>query len=157
MRTSEQIVDQLQRAFAENAWHGPSLLEALDGVDHRIASSRPIPGAHSIWELVIHLTAWKDVVRQRLTSPTPVLPTDAEDWPQLPNPSADEWANTLEKLSRAHDQLIAAVRALPFQAFEAIVPGKDYSTSVMLFGVAQHDDYHGGQISLLKKAARNGK
>ncbi len=157
MRTNEQIVDQLQRAFSDNAWHGPALLETLDGVDHHIASAHPISGAHSIWELVIHLTAWKDIVRHRLSSPNPILPTDAEDWPQLPSPSSDTWANTLEKLSRAHDQLITAVRELPVEAFDRIVPGKDYSASVMLMGVAQHDDYHGGQISLLKRAVRNSK
>lgn len=153
MRLNEQIVDQLQRAFSENAWHGPALLEILDGVDYQLASKHPIEGAHSIWELVIHLMAWKDVVRRRLTSPTPILPTDVEDWPQLPPSTANDWSTTLEKLGRAHDQLITAVRELPVEAFERTIPGKDYSAAVMLLGIAQHDDYHGGQISLLKKAA----
>jgi uncharacterized damage-inducible protein DinB len=156
-RSNEQIVDQLQRAFSENAWHGPSLLETLDGVEFDIASAHPIPGAHSIWELVIHLTAWKDVVRQRLTSLTPILPSDAEDWPLTPQSNANNWATSLEKLSRAHEQLVTAVRELPVEAFDQIVPGKDYAASVMLFGVAQHDDYHAGQISLLRKACRNSK
>ena len=157
LRINEQIVDQLQRAFVENAWHGPALLETLDGVDYEVASKHPIEGVHSIWELVIHLIAWKDVVRRRLTSASPILPTDAEDWPQLPASTAADWSTTLEKLRRAHDQLITAVRELPVEAFERAIPGKDYNANVMLLGVAQHDDYHGGQISLLKKFARNSK
>ena len=157
MRTNELIVDSLVRAFKANAWHGPSLLESLDGVDHETASARPISGAHSIWELIIHLTVWKDVVRLRLGSATPILPTDAEDWPELPQQTSSNWISTLEKLQRAHDELVKTVRALPPEAFDKTIPGKDYNGFVMLLGVAQHDDYHAGQISLLKKATHNRK
>jgi len=153
MRTNEVIVDQLQRAFMANAWHGPSLIETLEGVNYEIASACPLIGTHSIWELVIHLTVWKDVVRERLASSTPILPTDAEDWPQLPPQDYANWTSTLERLHRAHQQLIDRVRELPPEAFERMIPGKDYNALVMLFGVAQHDDYHAGQIALLKKAA----
>ena len=157
MRSNELIVDTLDRAFKANAWHGPSLLETLEGIDHELASTRPISGAHSIWELIIHLTAWKDIVRQRLSSAAPIIATDAEDWPGLPEQTSANWVSTLEKLQRAHDELVKAIRALPPEAFEQTVPGKDYNAFVMLFGVAQHDDYHAGQIALLKKAARGRK
>jgi len=157
MRTNELIVDTLERAFTANAWHGPSLMETLEETDYETASARPLAVAHSIWELIIHLTAWKDVVRQRLGSATPILPSDAEDWPQLPEPTAANWISKLEKLQRSHDELVKAVRSLAPQAFARTIPGKDYDAFVMLFGVAQHDDYHAGQIALLKKAARRSK
>jgi uncharacterized damage-inducible protein DinB len=132
-------------------------LETLEDVDLDTASARPMDKTHSIWELVIHLVVWKDVVRQRLISPTPILPTDAEDWPNLPEATATNWTSTLESLHRAHDRLIEDVRALPVEAFDKIVPGKDYNAFVMLLGVAQHDNYHAGQITLLKKASRDRK
>jgi uncharacterized damage-inducible protein DinB len=157
MRINEQVVDTLERAYKTNAWHGPALLETLEGVNHEIAAARPIPGSHSIWELVIHLTAWKDVVRKRLSSTVPILPTDSEDWPPLPALTSANWTTTLERLDRAQQQIVDAIRALAPSSFDDIVPGKDYSVFVMLLGVAQHDDYHGGQISLLKKTARVSK
>ena len=40
------------------------------------AASRPIPGAHSIWELVLHVAGWADVARARLTSGEPVVPAE---------------------------------------------------------------------------------
>jgi hypothetical protein len=43
------------------------------------------------------------------------------------------------------------------EAFDKMVPGKDYNAFVMLLGVAQHDNYHAGQIALLKKARQNSK
>jgi uncharacterized damage-inducible protein DinB len=157
MRVNERIVDTLERAYSANAWHGPALKEVLDGVEHQTAAAQPIAGAHSIWQLVIHLTAWKDVVRRRLSSPTPILPSDAEDFPPLPEPTPENWLTSLEKLELAHRKLLEAVRATPIENFDSTVPGKDYAAFVMLLGVAQHDDYHGGQIALLKKAARSAK
>ncbi len=154
MRETERIVDQLQRAFAKNAWHGPALLEVLENISAEDASAKPLEGSHSIWEIVVHLTAWKNIVRQRLTSPTPILPSDAEDWPQLPAQTSENWTVTLEKLRKSQDDLVAAVRAMDPTELMRMVAGKDYSMFVMLLGVAQHDDYHGGQISLLKRAAR---
>jgi hypothetical protein len=50
-----RLEEQLQRSFEGEAWHGPSLRETLDGVTAEEASRHPIPGAHSIWELVLHL------------------------------------------------------------------------------------------------------
>jgi len=53
MRESERIADQLKRAFEGKSWHGPSLLEILKDVTAGQAAARPIPGAHSIWEIVL--------------------------------------------------------------------------------------------------------
>jgi len=41
MSESTRIADQLRRAFDGEAWHGPSVLEVLDGVDARTASRAP--------------------------------------------------------------------------------------------------------------------
>jgi hypothetical protein len=61
-----RIADQLKRAFEGDAWHGPAVLEVLQGVTARAAASKPIPGAHSIWELVLHIAAWDGVIRRRM-------------------------------------------------------------------------------------------
>jgi len=47
MSGRERLSGNLQRAFAGDAWYGPSLTEILDGVDARAAAARPLPGAHS--------------------------------------------------------------------------------------------------------------
>src|SRR5437899_6585540 len=66
MSRIDQVVDQLHRAFDGEAWHGPALMEVLEGIDAETAADRPIPGAHSIWELVLHITAWEGVVASRI-------------------------------------------------------------------------------------------
>jgi hypothetical protein len=60
------IADQLRRAFDGGAWHGDSLFEILKGVTAAQAAARPIQGAHTIWELVLHIAAWDGAVLRRL-------------------------------------------------------------------------------------------
>ncbi len=155
MRINELIVDQLHRAFSSSPWHGPSLLEILEDVSHDVAAAHPMANTHSIWELVLHLASWKDVVRRRLTSTVPIQPNDEENFPAVPEPTSANWTTTLERLQRTQDQLVEAIRSAAPESFEKIVPGKDYNQLVMLLGIPQHDDYHAGQIALLKKAYKS--
>ena len=45
MRETERIAEQLRRAYDGDAWYGPSVRSALEGVDAGLATSRPVPGA----------------------------------------------------------------------------------------------------------------
>jgi hypothetical protein len=57
----------------------------------------------------------------------------------------------VERLSRKHQELQEAVRALPESRLTETVPGKDYDFYFMLHGEVQHALYHAGQIALLQK------
>jgi len=43
----------VKRAFDGPMWHGPALAELVAGVSSEEAAAHPVPGAHSIWELVL--------------------------------------------------------------------------------------------------------
>jgi hypothetical protein len=62
----ERLADQLRRALEGEAWHGPAVLDVLAGVSPDQARARPIPGAHTIWELVLHLGGAYRLVLRRL-------------------------------------------------------------------------------------------
>lgn len=145
------VVDQLKRAFDGEAWHGPALMEILGGVNARTAAARPIPGAHSIWELVLHISAWERVVTRRLRGET-VSPTDKEDFPAVSDVSENAWREALNTLHRNHDELIKTVSVLSDSQLRDPVPGKSHDVLFMLLGAVQHAAYHGGQIALLRKA-----
>ncbi len=145
-----RIADQLRRAFEGNAWHGPAIRELLIDVTARQASAKPIAGAHSIWEIVLHIAAWKKAVSQRVKGLAVEL-SPAEDWPTVTETSETAWRKTLENLHAAHDELLRTVSVLTDSKLEETVPGKDYSVYVLLHGLVQHDLYHAGQIALLKK------
>jgi uncharacterized damage-inducible protein DinB len=156
MSETARIADQLRRTFRGEAWHGDSLFEILDGVTAAQAASHPIKRAHSIWELVLHVTAWDGAVRRRLTGEAVSL-SDEQNFPPVKDTSEAAWRRALEQARRVHDELIEAVSAFPDERLGEKVPGKDqepayYNFYYMLHGVAQHELYHAGQIALLKKA-----
>ena len=62
----EMIADQISRAFRGESWHGPSVREVLAGVSAEDAAAHPIAGAHSIWEIVFHLTGGYNLVLRRV-------------------------------------------------------------------------------------------
>jgi uncharacterized damage-inducible protein DinB len=153
MSEAIRIADQLRRAFAGEAWHGDSVFEILNGVTAAQAAARPIKNAHGVWELVLHIAAWDGAVLRRMGGGAVTL-SDAENFPAVKDASDAAWREALAQVRRVHEELIAAVAALPDSRLDEVVPGKEgahYTFYYMLHGVVQHELYHAGQIALLKK------
>lgn len=151
MAELEFIVNQLKLAFDGEAWHGPALMEVLDGTDAKTAAAHPVADAHSIWELVLHLTTWESVISRRMNGEA-LMPSDEENFPTIQHPTETAWREALKNLRTAHADLIQRVSSMNEARLNDRVPGKDYDLRFMLTGAVQHAAYHGGQIALLKKA-----
>ena len=156
-----RIVDELEREHSGEPWHGSPLREILEGIDHQQAARKPIPGAHSIWELVLHIISWKNEVRRRAGGAPAAEPIEG-DWPAPPAATAESWRATLDALDASHRALAAAITALPEDNLFAPTndprdreTGAGVSRYVLLHGIVQHDVYHAGQIALLKKLPRS--
>ena len=152
MNETDRILDQMDRAFSADAWHGPPLKSLIDGLPAEDASKHAVGGAHSVWEIVQHITAWNTIVRRELMGEVLSI-TSEQDWPPVPELSEAAWQKAVENLVEAHSRLRAAVQGLSEEQLEEC-PSKrtDNSRYVMLHGVVQHDLYHAGQIAVLKKA-----
>jgi len=147
----------LRRALKGDAWHGPSLEEALAGVDAFGAAAHPIESAHSIWEIVLHVSGWTREVAKRLRGGEPTPPAGG-DWPSPGEVTEKAWSAARDELRAAHEELLSALAAFPRERFDERVGGDrsaPLGTGVtyleMVDGILQHDAYHAGQISLLKK------
>lgn len=152
MREVDRIADQFKRAYAGPAWHGPSLSELLKDVDAARAAAHPVPGAHSVWELVLHIAAWQTAVRQRLAGERAEIYQTELDWPQPAATTDAAWQAALALLAHAHDELHRAITQLDDARLAARILEDMPSTYGTLHGVIQHDLYHAGQIALLLKA-----
>ena len=88
----EFLADQIRRAFRGESWHGPSVLEVLAGVSAEDAAAHPIAGAHSIWEIVLHIRAWERVALRRI-----------DEWLDLKRyvRSGDDYTNLVDGLRNA--------------------------------------------------------
>lgn len=148
-----RMLDLLNRAYAGDAWHGPAVLEVLEGVDATRAAARPLASAHSILELTLHIAVWKDVVRRRLQGDA-WQPTPEEDWAPPTGDSPASWAAARATLDASHRALAEAVAAFPEAALDRPpTPDGRRSAYLLIHGVIQHDLYHAGQIAILKKAS----
>jgi uncharacterized damage-inducible protein DinB len=151
MSEISQIIEELKLCFEGEPWHGPSLMEILDGVDAKTAAAKPTPGAHSIWELALHIAAWERAIRTRILERRALQLSDEENFAAVTDSSESSWRQAVESLRRNHEDLIQTVSQLSEAQLSEQVPGKPYDVRFMLHGAAQHAAYHGGQISLLKK------
>lgn len=180
----DRILDQMERAFDGDAWHGPSVRESLRGVRAHYAAERLIPGAHSIWEIALHMEGWKKEVIRRLEGHVAGMP-EKGDWPEVTDQSDSAWQLARQRLAAAHARLLEAVQKFPAPkldenvrddrplaerlsvAQEALDDADPFSPSPrnpalgtglsfynMLMGIVQHDVYHTGQIAVLKKRIR---
>ena len=154
MNEIERLEGQLKRSFEGEAWHGPSLLELLEDVTPQEAYAHPVPAAHSIWELVLHLTATYGLVLRRLRGDAVQL-TPSEDWRTVASSAPSEWREALSSLRRANEELRKAVLGFRRAKLdEPLVPEPPYTAYTQFIGITQHDLYHAGQIAVLKKALR---
>ena len=156
MTDNERILDELRRAYRGGSFHGPAVFEILEGVDADRAARRSIPGAHSIWELVLHVATWNRIPVRRIRERRAIDPTDAENFPSVGAPSESAWADAKNELAASVDEVAALVETLPAERFAEIVPGRSYTVVAMLDGVIQHALYHAGQMALVKKAGESG-
>jgi uncharacterized damage-inducible protein DinB len=146
----EILADQIRRAFWGESWHGPSVREVLAGVSAEDAAAHPIAGAHSIWEILLHLTSGYVLVLRRVRGESAQLSAE-EEWPPVPEFSSEAWRKSQHTLDQLNQQLQSAVRAFPRERLSQEL-GSEYAAYTQFCGAPQHDLYHAGQIVILKKA-----
>lgn len=153
MTEIERIIDQLDRTFAGEAWHGPAVLEILEGITAKQATAHPLAGGHSIWELALHIAAWIGAVLRRLNGERAQL-TDTENFPAVTGSSDRAWAEVRKSIKEAHEELRSALLLLEDSRLDRPIIQGSSSIYVTLHGVIQHSLYHAGQIAILKKAVQ---
>lgn len=159
------ILNRLKQSFlrvyefgptmAEGPFHGPTLMEALENVDYETAIKRHVKNSHTIWEITNHCRYWMESIMGVLHGEKIVNVTSTEDWPQT-NKTQENWENDLEKLRYSFEDLISSLEDMDEKSLEnrtaCFFHGRYFSFTYrkMLNGIADHNIYHAGQISLLK-------
>jgi len=157
MSEATRLIDQLRRAHDGDPWHGSPVTAILDDVTAEDAAWKPTADAHSIWQIVLHMTGWRDEVARRATG-APAQEPDGGDWPPVGDPTPERWAAALAALDASHTGLVHAVRHMsdarllePTNDPRDRPLGAGVSYYELFHGIVQHDAYHAGQIAILKK------
>jgi uncharacterized damage-inducible protein DinB len=149
--TARRLANALERTISGPMWHGPALGEAVAGLTAAQAAARPVDGAHSIWELVLHIAAWADIAGERLANrEEPVRPE--RNFPPTGEVDEARWAEAIAQMQRSYKALATATRAVDETTLFANLANHDHSAWATLQGVVEHGTYHGGQIALLRRA-----
>jgi len=152
MRNTEvqNITRLMQNVFNGSAWHGPSVLKILEEVGEDDAF-RKFENIHTIAELVVHMTAWKKFALERVSGNQRYEVSEQEEWKEITSGDRKDWNNIKSNLTTIHNELIGSLSKITDQKLSELVENKAYDFYTLLHGVIQHDIYHAGQISLLKK------
>jgi len=157
-----RIADELDRAFRGDPWHGSPLSRILAGITAGDAAARPLRTAHSIWEIVLHVTAWTHEVERRLRGHPPGQPP-AGDWPPVVTCTDEAWASARRDVDSALDELLHTLATFPDDALWNPVgqtrdqaAGTGMTFYVMLHGLVQHTVYHSAQIAALRRVLAGG-
>jgi hypothetical protein len=111
-----------------------------------------VAGAHSAWELALHLGGTYRLVLRRLGGENAQLTPD-EDWPAVPDSSPAAWQEAIRSLESLNAEVRRAVLAFdPGRLDEPLAAIVPYTAYTQFIGITQHDLYHAGQIAILKKA-----
>jgi len=154
MSEANRIAEQARKMFEGGAWHGPSVLEVLANVDAEAAAAYPIPDAHSIWELVLHLIATQDAILHRIRGEQKGLKTE-DYWLPVPAVTEANWHATLDRLKQQEVMLREAIGNYPYERLNSILVEGGSSAYNNFHGHIQHNAYHAGQIALLVKAQKS--
>jgi DinB family protein len=151
MNELARLQNLMQQTYSGKCFYGDSITKVFSDIDPAQAVWIPGDGGnHSIWQIVLNMTGWLNIIRERLTSPVLVNLSEELNYPSPPLGTHDNWNATLDAFHAAHDGLSEAIGVLPETKLESEVPGREYTFDVLLHGAIHHNLYHLGQIAMIK-------
>ena len=151
MEQTQRIADSYRAATVKGAWYGPSLAELLAKIPADLATTPPVPGSHSIAELLQHLLLWNERVRN--TSESHPMPRwqPEQEWAEPAIP----WSELVPRWNQSRDLLEEKIRNFPMEDLARQVPGRTYPYEALLHGIVEHAIYHSGQIAMVLSMLRS--
>lgn len=157
--TNSRIINyirQFVQLFEGGSWNGESYIEKLKTVDEQTAFKQPVPGKHSIAEILWHCTYWTTVILKRLQGDSEFGEKTEKDqnFLSLELLCQKGWLNLLAEFKQSQGVLINFLKTKTDDFLEnEYKPGKKFDYE--LEGIIHHDIYHLGQIGLLISLLKN--
>ena len=160
MSVRANLSQRLLTVWNGEPWHGSSSSTIMKGITADEAKAHPLPGAQSIWETLLHMTAWTEEATSRMNGGESKPPARG-DWPQVNGSTQEEWLAAQGDLLAARKALLQSIEGSHEESLYLQVPKKGdtaHATGATrahtVNGLADHDVYHLGQIALLKKSLK---
>ena len=135
-------------------WHGLDIADLMSEVTAEEAGMVLGPGTHSIWQIVLHVIAWRDVACRLLAGEVANGLPEEQNWPVVVDTGTQAWLHAREELAASQQRFAEAMLHCPASNLNKAVPGQTYAFEDLLFGVLHHDIYHAGQVATVRNAIR---
>ena len=149
-------ISEFETIYNGEPWYGKSLMAIINDADPKDVFKKEKPTAHSAYEIVHHLYAWRDLLVKRLNGDikSSIESNSKEDWAPLPkDKNAFAWQTLIKNLEQNQQDLVRALAKWKDEALDKNFAATDYPLRTFLNGQIQHDIYHTGQIALAIKNA----
>ncbi|MFI5171231.1 MAG: DinB family protein [Chitinophagales bacterium] len=152
MNESKNISKLFADLYNGNPWTCIKLSDILDGITADQAASRPIANANTIWQLVNHCVGWRENVLRKLHGEDFKSPEDNYLSP-IEDTSLNAWNALLDRLKKTETEWEDFLKNYDDKLLhDGYKPSKNEFTNYeVIHGILHHDNYHFGQISMLKK------
>ena len=150
MTEIDRILKHYDGVLSGDAWHGDPVWKVLEDIPAATAAARPLTTAHSIWEIVAHMTFWEAVVIRRLHGQRAGL-VEELNFPATPAPNEENWRKTLDEFRGSNRRFREALSKLDPAKLEQLTAAGKRTYYDEAHGIIEHHVYHLGQIALLKK------
>ena len=159
------LLHHLDHTFEKEAWQ-PSLAMAVEGVTHAEAAWKPGANRHSIWQIVRHVTRWKQATLGAWDGTRPLFvggedtehsrALERSDWDEAAGDEA-AWQADVRALRAASAEIRKRAERLTADEILRPFPGEEMATILRLLRMATHDIYHAGQIRYLRALHRENR
>jgi hypothetical protein len=146
-------INRIVKLFADlqhgDCWVGTNFKQVLHDVDPVKAMETLSGKTNNIWQLVSHITYWRTKVVYRLTgsdNPPPfpdfLLPDELNE---------HNWRQVLHDFESVYHLLRNAILHFKEENLDKPSPKEGQTYYQLIMGCLQHDAYHLGQMTMLKK------
>ena len=147
---------QLNVIYDGDPWIDESFQKKLIDLSEEEAFRQPMPGVHSVAEVLSHVIEWRRELIDRMRSGRPPIPIFEQEnnWYSNEWLGKKGWNHLVEEFEESQDQLMDLWKSLP-DSFLSQKYNDEYPYQYLVEGIVHHDLYHLGQIGLIIKMVRN--
>jgi len=129
------------------------VLQALEGLEPRLAGTRVGEASHTIFQILHHMVYWQDIALARVRGERPPRPASAAlGWmtPSAPEDASD-WEAVIACLAEGLRSFEELLGDPGFELDRMIDPERRVTAREEILMVQGHNSYHLGQIVMLRQ------
>jgi len=151
MKQVTELANQFAVNYEGEPWYGSSFTKILSDVTEEVALWQPTEQAHSIAQLVWHMTYWRQGLIKKLEGDLSYKSSmkSEDNWSTSEKIQSVGWKKILEQFQQSQEKIVRLLKEQDDSFLEELYL-KAVTYRELIAGILQHDIYHLGQIAYIK-------